>query len=142
MDHENFEETMRSFVSQYANSSLQPSLPLMVDDDPRQLTPILVEAALCFDERTDLFYDLWAAEVLQERIDRLEYSPDDPWTPEECEVLRTDIELSILTGLNDIEDLQEMSQWLARDPSACALALRGALSFLQGEPEWTIEQYE
>jgi len=133
---------MHSFVSHYSDGDIQSSLPRMAENDLRQLTPVLVEAALCFDERAVSLYDLWVEHVLQELIDRLEYSPDNPLTSEECEVLRVEIEFSILTGLNDVEDLQEMSQWLARDPSAYGLALRGVLGFLQGEPEWTIELYE
>ncbi len=133
---------MRSFVSHYSNSDIQSSLPLMADDDPRQLTPVLVEAALCFDERVVPLYEFWGEDVLQELVDRLDDSPGRPLTSEECEVLHVEIEFSLLTGLNDVQDLYEMSQWLTRDPSAYGLALRGVLGFLQGEPESTIELYE
>jgi hypothetical protein len=145
MDHDNLGETVRSFVSHYANGSIQSSLPLMVEDDPRQLTPVLVEAALCFDERVGPLYDLWSEDVLQELIDRLDDlddSPGNPLTSVEWKVLHVEIESSILTGLNDAQDLQEMLQWLSRDPSVYGVVLRGALSFLQGEPERTIELYE
>ena len=142
IDYETFEETMGSFVSRYSNGDIQSSLPLMAGGDLRQLTPVLVEAALCFDARVVPLYDRWVEDVLQEIIDRLENSADDPLTAEECEVLRVEVEFSILTGLTDVEDLQEMSEWLARDPSAYGLALRGVLGFLQGEPERSIELYE
>ena len=117
----------------------------MVTDDPRQLTPMLVEAALCFDERVVPLYELWCEEVLPELIDRLDDlddSPGDKLIPKEWKILHAEIGFSILTGLNDTEDLKEMELWLLRDPSAYGLALRSAVSFLQGEPESTIEQYE
>ena len=50
----------------------------MVTDDPRQLTPMLVEAALCFDERVVPLYELWCEEVLPELIDRLDDLDDSP----------------------------------------------------------------
>jgi len=136
---------MRSFITHYSNDNIQSPLPLMVADDPRQLTPVLVEAALCFDERVVPLYDLWSEEVLQEIIDRLDHPGDtagNKLTPKEWEVLHAEIGCSILTGLNDTENLQDMEQWLLRDPSAPGLALRSAVSFLQGESERAIEQYE
>jgi superfamily II DNA or RNA helicase len=145
MDHENFGESMRSFITHYSNDNIQSPLPLLMADDPRQLTPVLVEAALCFDERVVPLYDLWSEEVLQEVIDRLDHPGDtagNKLTPKEWEVLHAEIGCSILSGLNDTEDLKDMEQWLLRDPSAPGLALRSAVSFLQGESERAIEQYE
>jgi superfamily II DNA or RNA helicase len=145
MDHENFGDAMRSFITHYSNDNIQSPLPLLMADDPRQLTPVLVEAALCFDERVIPLYDLWSEEVLQEVIDRLDHPGDtagNKLTPKEWQVLHAEIGCSILTGLNDTEDLQDMEQWLLRDPSAPGLALRSAVSFLQGESERAIEQYE
>ena len=51
-------------------------------------------------------------------------------------------DFSILIGLTDTENLEEMAQWLLRDPSANGLAMRSAVSFLRGESERAIEQYE
>jgi len=112
-----------------------------VKGDLRQLTSVLIEIALCFDERILSLYDLWCEDVLQELIDRLDH-PGDNLTPEEWKVLHAEIGFSILSGLNDTEDLQEMEGWLLRDPSAYGMALRGSLGFLQGKPERTIEQYD
>ena len=145
MDHDNLTETVRSFITHYTNDNIQSSLPLMVEDDPHQLTSVLVEAALCFDERVVPLYDLWSEDVLQEIIDRLDFPRDPPGnnlTPKEWEVLHAEVGYSILNGLNDAEDLKDMEQWLLRDPSAHGLALRSTVSFLQAEPELTIEQYE
>ena len=127
---------MRSFITHYSNDNIQSPLPLLMADDPRQLTPVLVEAALCFDERVVPLYDLWSEEVLQEVIDRLDHPGDtagNKLTPKEWEVLHAEIGCSILTGLNDAQGLKDMEQWLLRDPSAYGLALRSAVSFLQGK---------
>jgi len=141
IDDDNFTETLGSFISRYCNDDIQSSLPLTEEQELRQLTPVLVEAALCFDPRSVPLYDLWVEHISYELIDRIEYSPDNPLTSEEYEGLHVEIEFSILYGLNDVEDLQQMSQWLARDPSAYGLALRAVLGFLLEEPESTIEQY-
>jgi superfamily II DNA or RNA helicase len=142
MPTENPGESMHSFVSHYAREDNQSTLPLPMEDDPRQLTPVLVEAALCFDERVGQFYDLWCEKLLSELVDRL-HDPSGPaLTSEECHLLRVDIEYSILAGLNGLEELREMCEWLARDPSAEGLALCGVPAFLSGDPEWTIELYE
>ncbi len=141
IDDDNFTETLGSFISRYSNDDIQSSLPLTEEQELRQLTPVLVEAALCFDPRSVPLYDLWVEHISYELIDRIEYSPDNPLTSEEHEILHVEIEFSILYGLNDVEDLQQMSQWLAGDPSAYGLALRAVLGFLLEEPESTIEQY-
>jgi superfamily II DNA or RNA helicase len=145
MVYENLGETMRSFITHNSNDNIQSSLPLMEADDLRQLTPVLVEAALSFDERFVPLYERWSGNVLPEfmdRLDDLDESPDNTLTPEDWRVLHTETGCSILAGLNDAGDLKEMEQWLLRDPSAQGLALRSAVSFLQGKPESTIEQYE
>ena len=87
----------------------------MLVDDLRQLTPVLVEAEICFDERVVPLYDLWCEDVLPELIDRLDDlgdSPGENLIPKERKLLHAEIGFSILRGLNDAEGLKEMQQWL------------------------------
>ena len=117
----------------------------MAANDLHQLTPVLVEAALSFDERVESLYNDWCEEVLPPLIDRLDGVDDSPGkdlTPKEWEGFHAEIGFSILTGLTDTVNLEEMEQWLLQDPSPNGLAMRSAVSFLQGEPERAIEQYE
>ncbi len=142
MGAENPGLTLGRLISDYSNGDARSSLPFEVGHDLRRLTTVLVEAALCFDERVVPLHGLWTKGVLRKLTDRLEHSPNDHPTPEEWQVLHADIEFSLLTGHSDAEDLQKMSRYLAGDSSADGLALHGVLGFLQGKPELSIERYE
>ena len=81
----------------------------MAADDLHQLTPVLVEAALSFDERAVPLYNDWCEDVLPPLIDRLDDVDDSTGkdlTPKEWEALHAEIGFSILIGLTDTENLR------------------------------------
>ncbi|MES9883350.1 MAG: DEAD/DEAH box helicase [Sedimenticola sp.] len=145
MNQETDWEVILDFVGRYSTDVPQQPPMHSQEEALRYLTPVLTEAALCFDEQFEPLYRLWNSEWVLELYERL-YLLDIPsnrsLSREEWNLLHTDVNLSILIGLNDEEEQQELQQWLQLDASFYGLALRSGLSFLQGDPEQTIRQYE
>lgn len=116
-----------------------------IDSPFDEITPVLSEAALSFDPATVLLHGLWAGELLAPIVNRyngLSNLPASGLTPDEWNLIHTEIEYIILTRCYTDLDLPLLQAWLATDPTAYGSALRGVISVLQGNNSSAIEHYQ